>query len=496
MGTYANFYNSDNGDRVYDADSFSEWLRPFFKTGVFNGELQVLASSGMEVIVDTGNAFIEGKLKKFDSQTTLTVEQASANSTRIDAVICRRDDTNRDFTLMVVKGSTVAPLPVRENGIYDIVLAHITVPASAVEIKQENITDTRMNADICGWVVSNIEEVDFDQVTTQWADYIANFEVNELQAFNEWFDTIKGQLSTDQAGSLQLQIDEQANKIATNTANISANKADIDANSADITSLQQTTSKNTSDIATNKANIATNTSNIATNKANIATNTNNIAKLNTIRVNLLKPTLGTKTSNGVTCTNNGDTYTVNGTASANALFIFYSKTKNNFIGKKLLGCPYIKQGRSGPQLYISLWKQDDSWLKSIIDDGDGVIIDDGYYIEISIFIPSGYTCNNLLFKPMLTTNLNATYDDFIACLGTSWTQDTTNGYYTQTIACNGITSNDNPTIDVVLSGNLTEMQSQQEEWGKILKIETSTDTLKFYASEPTTVSLSVMVKGV
>ena len=120
MGTYANFYNSDNGDRVYDADSFSEWLRPFFKTGVFNGELQVLASSGMEVIVDTGNAFIEGKLKKFDSQTTLTVEQASANSTRIDAVVCRRNDTDRDFTLMVVKGSTVAPLPVRENGIYDI----------------------------------------------------------------------------------------------------------------------------------------------------------------------------------------------------------------------------------------------------------------------------------------------------------------------------------------------------------------------------------------
>ena len=249
MGTYANFYNSDNGDRVYDADSFSEWLRPFFKTGVFNGELQVIASSGMEVIVDTGNAFIEGKLKKFDSQTTLTVEQASANSTRIDSVICRRNDTDRDFTLMIVKGTTVAPLPVRENGIYDIVLAHITVPASAVEIKQENITDTRMNADICGWVVSNVKEVDFSQVSAQWADYIANFEADELQAFNEWFDTIKGQLSTDQAGSLQLQINEQANKIATNTANISANKADI-------TSLQQKTQKNTSDIATNTSNIA------------------------------------------------------------------------------------------------------------------------------------------------------------------------------------------------------------------------------------------------
>ena len=621
MGTYANFYNSDNGDRVYDADSFSEWLRPFFKTGVFNGELQVLASSGMEVIVDTGNAFIEGKLKKFDSQTTLTVEQASANSTRIDAVVCRRNDTDRDFTLMVVKGSTVAPLPVRENGIYDIVLAHITVPASAVEIKQENITDTRMNADICGWVVSNIEEVDFDQVTTQWADYIANFEVNELQAFNEWFDTIKGQLSTDQAGSLQLQIDEQANKIATNTANISANKADIDANSADITSLQQTTQKNTSDIATNKANIATNTSNIAnlnnatrinllrptleTTTLNGVTCTNNggtytlngtasedtyfnlainypippnkkikffgcpkggteknvlfynngleyyedrgsgniiysgekndifirilrgftcnnlvykpmittnlnatyddfvsyedslaTNKVMSTRVNLLRPALGTTTTkNGVTCTNNGGTYTLNGTASSGTLFEVCKIKFDKTTTIKIVGCP--KDGSS--KKYDAILQKDGGNWQTFMDFGNGAVVtidDASYYYRFCIEIRANYTCNNLVFKPMITTNLNATYDDFISCLGTSWTQDTTNGYYTQTIACNGITSNDNPPIDVVLSGTLAEMQAQQEEWGKILKIETLTDTLKFYASEPTTVSLSVMVKGV
>jgi hypothetical protein len=32
MGQYANFYNSRNGDRVYNADSMSEWLLPFFTT--------------------------------------------------------------------------------------------------------------------------------------------------------------------------------------------------------------------------------------------------------------------------------------------------------------------------------------------------------------------------------------------------------------------------------------------------------------------------------
>ena len=489
MGTYANFYNSDNGDRVYDADSFSEWLSPFFKTGVFNGELQVLASSGMEVIVDTGNAFIEGKLKKFDSQTTLTVEQASANSTRIDSVICRRNDTDRDFTLMIVKGTTVAPLPVRENGIYDIVLAHITVPASAVEIKQENITDTRMNADICGWVVSNVEEVDFSQVSAQWADYIANFEADELQAFNEWFDTIKGQLSTDQAGSLQLQIDEQASKIATNTANISANKADI-------TSLQQTTSTNTSDIATNKANIATNTSNIA--------NLNNAT-----RINILKPTLKTMTQKNVNVTNNGDgTYTLNGTATQNTFFTVGEINTNN-LWYKMVGCP--SGGNYNDKYAIYLDKDGDSNVK-IIDQGDGATFEANGTQKIYIKIVANCSLNNLVFKPMITRDLNASYDDFVSyedslatnrviatktvTLGTSWTQDTANGYYTQSVAFGGITSKDNPTVDVVLSGTLENMQSQQEDWGKILKVETSTDTLTFYASEPTTVSLSVMVKGV
>lgn len=496
MGTYANFYNSDNGDRVYDADSFSEWLRPFFKTGVFNGELQVMASSGMEVIVDTGNAFIEGKLKKFDSQTTLTVEQASANSTRIDSIICRRNDTDRDFTLMIVKGTTVAPLPVRENGIYDIVLAHITVPASAVEIKQENITDTRMDADICGWVVSNVEEVDFSQVSAQWADYIANFEADELQAFNEWFDTIKGQLSTDQAGSLQLQIDEQANKIATNTANISANKADI-------TSLQQTTQTNTSDIATNK-------SDIQAIKARDDEQDSKIANLNNAtRINLLKPTLQTQTLNGVTCTNNGDgTYTLNGTATSEATFAISCdlRIKGTF---KLLGLdrPITESG-----VYINIFATD-NYLPNYVDSKDGCINStDKTITDVQIHVQEGNTTNNLVIKPMLTTNLNATYDDFVSyedslatnrvistkpvTLGTSWTQDTTNGYYTQSIICSGITSNDNPPIDVVLSGTLAEMQTQQDEWGKILKVETSTNTLKFYVSEPTTVSLSVMVKGV
>lgn len=239
MGTYANFYNSDNNDRVYDADSFSEWLRPFFKNGVFNGELQVVADSGMNVKVRTGNAYIDGKMKNFENETTLTLEKASANSTRIDSVVVRRNDTERDFSILVVKGSTSAPDPVRQEGIYDLVLAKITVGASVTEIKQANITDTRMNADLCGWVVTNVNEIDFSQITAQWSNYIANFEAEQLQAFQTWFDTIKGQLGSDVAGSLQTQINNINSDISSLQSTVSTNTSNINSTNAKVNELNQ-----------------------------------------------------------------------------------------------------------------------------------------------------------------------------------------------------------------------------------------------------------------
>ena len=217
MGQYANFYNSINKDRVYDASSFEEWLKPFFKTGVFNSQLQVIQNSGMNITVKPGNAFIEGKLKYFENDTVLSVDAAHATYNRIDNVIVRRNDTNRDFTIMIQKGtnanSPTAPSPVRQDGIYDIVIAQIYVQAASIEIFQRNITDTRANSSLCGWVVSNIEEVDFDQIAAQFNDYFDDFKTTNLNSFNTWFQTIQGILGEDEAANLLLLIQENQNSI-------------------------------------------------------------------------------------------------------------------------------------------------------------------------------------------------------------------------------------------------------------------------------------------
>jgi len=209
MGTYANFYPSSDGDRVYGTDSFEEWLKPFFKTGIFNGEMQVTATgSSMAVNVAIGNAYIEGKLKNFETVTSLTISDADGSLNRIDNIVVQRNDTERDFIICVKEGSfasdPAAPEPVRENGVYEIVLAQIYVGAGATKITQSNITDTRSDDDLCGWVVSNIEEIDFDQLAEQFNTW----QSEQKETFSEWVQTLHDLLDEETAGHLQNEIDE------------------------------------------------------------------------------------------------------------------------------------------------------------------------------------------------------------------------------------------------------------------------------------------------
>lgn len=130
--------------------------------------------------------------------------------------------------------------------------------------------------------------------------------------------------------------------------------------------------------------------------------------------NLLNPTLQTTTQNGVTCTNNGDgTYTLNGTATkAVTLYIAGSPTKNTVGGYKLLGCPI--NGSVDTYRIVVSYYDNSEWRAEGSDIGNGVIIDGTYSrLNYLIKVESGTTLTNLVFKPMLTTDLNATYDDFV-----------------------------------------------------------------------------------
>ena len=132
---------------------------------------------------------------------------------------------------------------------------------------------------------------------------------------------------------------------------------------------------------------------------------------------MLKPTLQTTTQNGVTCTNNGDgTYTLKGTASASAEFTLYGTNNLLELNKefRLTGCP------NNTSTYLVIGDWGDPWKVFGKDHGNGSnfkITTSSPAKRVVIAVPEGATVDNIVFKPMITNNLNATYDDFVPYTG-------------------------------------------------------------------------------
>ena len=137
-----------------------------------------------------------------------------------------------------------------------------------------------------------------------------------------------------------------------------------------------------------------------------------------IHTNLLNPTAPTQTINGVTFTrNNGDgTYTVNGTATELTYFPLANQFTDLDLSReyKIVGCP---QG-GGENSYV-VYDDKNNKNNAYKDKGNGVVYTPKNQPKIYIRITSGATCDNLLFKPMLTTDLSATYNDYVPYTGDS-----------------------------------------------------------------------------
>lgn len=178
--------------------------------------------------------------------------------------------------------------------------------------------------------------------------------------------------------------------------------------------------------------------------------------------NLLNPTLETVTVNGVTCTRNVDangnpdgTYTLNGTAISNTHFDFATNISiKKGIKYKLIGTP--KQYASP---YANVYYKNTDWSFSGSDWSDGITFngDDLDDITIAVNIPNGTVLNNVLIKPMLTTDLSATYDDFVPYSGYDIKTCGKNllNPFLKTVTKNGITCTNNGDGTYTFNGTST-----------------------------------------
>ena len=214
MITYG-FFNSLNGDRVYDANTFNAFFEGLISpNGIFAnvGNKFVVSpssSGGLKVDVATGKAIVNNRWVKSDAIETLELDTAHTLFDRYDMISLRWDSSARTVSLEVTTGtpasSPVKPTPLQNEGIaYEIVLAYVRVPANATSVSLANVTDTRHSTVLCGMIYVLVEQVDTSQIYNQYATQfqelvsdMENWKGDQKTAFNEWFSTLTGQLQVN-----------------------------------------------------------------------------------------------------------------------------------------------------------------------------------------------------------------------------------------------------------------------------------------------------------
>jgi hypothetical protein len=160
------FFNSSDGDRIYDASDFAAYFGSLVSNGIFYAletNLQVSPGTGMAVSVAPGAAWINGYRYENTDDLNLPLATASGTNPRIDRIVVRLSMIDRNIQLAAITGTPaatpVAPALTRTSDIYELGIADVLVPAAATFIAPNNISDTRLNTSLCGLVNSLVSAV-------------------------------------------------------------------------------------------------------------------------------------------------------------------------------------------------------------------------------------------------------------------------------------------------------------------------------------------------
>ena len=220
MAIESGFFNSiettaDDGSKTYDREyyaiDFANYLKKVVGNGVFakpSNNLQIVASTGMDVVVKEGEGRINGYWVRNTNDYTITINPADVILNRIDRIVMQLNHENRQIDIVYKVGTLatdpVAPELVRTEQIEEYSLARIYVSKNVTTISQSNITDTRPLEDECG-LIATLGEMESNNYFIQMQSYVDNFmstksaeysswEEAQQAAFDSWFNDIKDEV--------------------------------------------------------------------------------------------------------------------------------------------------------------------------------------------------------------------------------------------------------------------------------------------------------------
>ena len=193
------FFNSVNGDRVYNAQQMSEIFEGLITDGVYESvanKMAVQPNSGMTVQIATGRGWFNRHWVNNDSAYLTTLEASDVTLNRYCAVCIRVDDSDSGrkaepyLKYSEFATNPVKPTMTRSETVNEYCLAYIYIKARAEVITAADIEDTRANESLCGWVTGLIEQLNSATLFEQFTDIFYTWFNGLIDKINENTETM------------------------------------------------------------------------------------------------------------------------------------------------------------------------------------------------------------------------------------------------------------------------------------------------------------------
>lgn len=191
-------------DREYYAEDWMRYFRAFISSGTFMREptnLQIIANGDMTVTLKKGAMIIDGARYDNEDDIIITLDPADGVLSRIDRITITWSKPDRDTHYEVQKGDySYDPIPAecRRTAEYkDYAVADIMVMAGAIKVNQTDITDQRLNSDVCGLAIPFAEintKGIFLQLQSFYDETVAKqqeWEAEQIEAITAYFEEIR-----------------------------------------------------------------------------------------------------------------------------------------------------------------------------------------------------------------------------------------------------------------------------------------------------------------
>lgn len=190
MAVKYGFFNSVNGDRLYDATDFNSFMDGWVTEGVLSpiGDwFQVTPGGGLTVLVGTGKAWFLQTYLENTQPRQLSLLAANSTFNRKDIVVLDFDLDSRTNSIRVVTGdpsaSPALPALVDTATHKQYPLAYVTVPANATTIFAYNI-ENRVGLADTPFATGLLQQASVEELVAQWS-----------AEYNEWKAGIEADLN-------------------------------------------------------------------------------------------------------------------------------------------------------------------------------------------------------------------------------------------------------------------------------------------------------------